>query len=164
MTALILSLLHPLGLCVALLTLTSIAYGFYDAFLQHLRKVPGPLLASLSPFWQVYLLLVRRQHIEYIRLHEKYGPVVRVGPNTVIINDSTYFSAWSKWDMADFWLAFRPDPVHLSHSKYNDVKAHTRQKKLSMGGCQMSAVLKNEFTMDKHISTLTAQIKARSGL
>lgn len=163
MVPLLLPPMHPMGLFLALSFLSSMVYGCYNLFLHPLRKVPGPLLAALSPFWQIYHFLGSHQHLEHIKLHEKYGHIVRVSPNTVIINDSTYFAEWSNWDKADWWLALRADPVHLAHSNYHDVKEHSRRKKLIMGGYQLSAILKNESTMDKHILTWTDQLQARVG-
>ncbi|KAJ7076208.1 cytochrome P450 [Mycena belliarum] len=48
-----------------------------------LRSVPGPLLAACTHWYTAYFDLVRDggflKHLEW--LHEKYGPVVRIGPN-----------------------------------------------------------------------------------
>ena len=151
------------GSFIALAILSAVGYCFYNIVLHPLRKIPGPLLASLSPFRQIWALHGGQQHIDHIKLHEKYGPVVRVSPDTVLINDSTYFAAWSNWDKADWWLAFRADPVHLGHNSYHEVKEHSHRKKLIMTGYQMSAVLKKESTMDKHVLMLATQLQKRTG-
>ncbi|KAL8692669.1 MAG: hypothetical protein Q9218_002342, partial [Villophora microphyllina] len=52
-----------------------------------LAKVPGPLIAKLTPWWQIYHSYAGDEFTVVQRLHRKYGKVVRVGPNTVDIAD-----------------------------------------------------------------------------
>lgn len=44
-----------------------------------LRKFPGPRLARLSKLYHVYLCNRENNYVALTRLHEQYGPVVRVG-------------------------------------------------------------------------------------
>jgi hypothetical protein len=53
-----------------------------------LRQHPGPFLASLTDWWRVYHTL--DIHNVSLRLHKKYGPVVRLGPNSLSLSDATY--------------------------------------------------------------------------
>lgn len=66
-----------LAVLVAILSLQAI----YNLYLHPLRAYPGPLLNRISPLpWAIALSSgssPRRAHL----LHEKYGPVVRLGPN-----------------------------------------------------------------------------------
>ncbi|KAG6859792.1 hypothetical protein C0995_003925 [Termitomyces sp. Mi166 len=52
-----------------------------------LAKYPGPLMCRISKLWMGFLSLGGKQHIYYLQLHEKYGDVVRIGPNELIIRD-----------------------------------------------------------------------------
>ncbi|KAJ4290360.1 hypothetical protein N0V90_010576 [Kalmusia sp. IMI 367209] len=45
------------------------------------RRVPGPLLTRFTKWWEYRAVLKGDSNLEYIRLHEKYGSVVRMGPN-----------------------------------------------------------------------------------
>lgn len=60
---------------------TLLAYIVYQRFLSPLAKYPGPFWASLTDFWLARQAMRPDCHRRYIRLHEKYGPVVRVKPN-----------------------------------------------------------------------------------
>ncbi len=61
-----------------------IAFFAYNYFQKGLYKVPGPFLAGLTNWYRIYYVLVgRRQDIHQNRMHEKYGDVVRYGPNLV---------------------------------------------------------------------------------
>ncbi|KAK3988501.1 Pisatin demethylase [Cladorrhinum sp. PSN332] len=50
-----------------------------------LRKYPGPFLAAFTNLWRFNLCLTKAfTYTDTIKkLHEKYGPVVRIGPNTL---------------------------------------------------------------------------------
>ncbi|KAK7753073.1 hypothetical protein SLS62_005023 [Diatrype stigma] len=80
-----------------LLLLLSVVYicylGIYRLFLHPLRKVPGPWYAAVSYWYEFYHDVIRDGHYvkEYPRLHEKYGPIVRVSPDRVHVDDANYF-------------------------------------------------------------------------
>ena len=44
-----------------------------------LAKYPGPILCKLTKFWTAWISLGGRAHIYYKKLHDKYGPIVRIG-------------------------------------------------------------------------------------
>ncbi|KAK4160016.1 putative cytochrome P450 pisatin demethylase [Cladorrhinum sp. PSN259] len=52
-----------------------------------LNKYPGPFLASLTDWWRFFDVYRRRPERTHIELHRKYGPVVRLGPNTLSFSD-----------------------------------------------------------------------------
>ncbi len=52
-----------------------------------LRDLPGPFLARFSALYRLSLVYRGKAPFEYRKLHNKYGPVVRVGPNHVSISD-----------------------------------------------------------------------------
>lgn len=44
-----------------------------------LYQYPGPYLAKLSNFYSMYIAASGKQHLHFERMHEKYGPIVRLG-------------------------------------------------------------------------------------
>lgn len=140
-----------------------LCYVVYHAYFHPLRDIPGPPLSRFSKLYLLGSFLRGEQHLEQMRLHDKYGPIVRIAPNFVIINDPAYFQMYFNWNKAKFWRAFRADPVHINHASEEDTELHKAKKKLVMPAYQMSAVAKNEFKIDKHISTLTRRLKERTG-
>ncbi|KAF9000695.1 cytochrome P450 [Cyathus striatus] len=52
-----------------------------------LAKYPGPLICKLTKFRFALLSLKGKQYLEYTRLHERYGDIVRVGPNELSIRN-----------------------------------------------------------------------------
>ncbi|KAJ3543133.1 hypothetical protein NM208_g3730 [Fusarium decemcellulare] len=56
-----------------------------------LRQYPGPKLAALTKWWDVYHTIKRDKFKVVHELHRKHGPVVRVGPNHVSFSSPTTF-------------------------------------------------------------------------
>ena len=54
-----------------------------------LRKIPGPFLAAFSNLPRVSWILSNRAHDIHIDLHQKYGKLVRFGPNMISVGDAT---------------------------------------------------------------------------
>ena len=52
-----------------------------------LKDIPGPFLAKFSNLWRIFDYYKLTQPITQRRLHAKYGPAVRLGPNLVSLND-----------------------------------------------------------------------------
>lgn len=52
-----------------------------------LRNVPGPFLASISNIDRVWSCAKGLQMNYHLKLHERYGPLVRIGPNHVSFAD-----------------------------------------------------------------------------
>lgn len=48
-----------------------------------MRHIPGPFLASISNFPRMSWVPTKRAHLILQEMHEKYGEVVRIGPNMV---------------------------------------------------------------------------------
>ena len=71
-------------LALALLTY-SLALAIYRRFFHPLAKVPGPFLAATTKLYQSYYN--RRFYLQIERLHQQYGPIVRITPNEVHLAD-----------------------------------------------------------------------------
>jgi len=51
--------------------------------LSPLAKIPGPKIAALTQWWMIYHEFNGDRTVTIHKLHEKYGPVVRVAPHEV---------------------------------------------------------------------------------
>ena len=60
-----------------------LAWFLRNRFNNGLQKYPGPLLASLTDWWRFWDVYRRSSHETHQKLHQKYGDVVRLGPNTL---------------------------------------------------------------------------------
>ncbi|KAG7286032.1 hypothetical protein NEMBOFW57_008331 [Staphylotrichum longicolle] len=64
-----------------------VAWLVRNRYHNGLNKYPGPFLASLTDWWRFMDVYKRRPELSHIALHKKYGPVVRLGPNTLSFSD-----------------------------------------------------------------------------
>ncbi|KAL6304641.1 cytochrome P450 [Sparassis latifolia] len=53
-----------------------------------LSNYSGPLLSKISKLWLVYVTSKGKQYLYVQQLHQKYGPIVRIGPNELSIIDT----------------------------------------------------------------------------
>ncbi|KAL1970557.1 hypothetical protein VTN77DRAFT_4201 [Rasamsonia byssochlamydoides] len=94
-----------LGLIVALLALL-----LRVTYRPGLRGIPGPFLARISPLDRILTALSGHQFKTHIKYHEKYGPLVRVGPNHVSFSDPDLlpivYGITSKFYKSDFYTLF----------------------------------------------------------
>ncbi|KIV99166.1 uncharacterized protein PV09_09120 [Verruconis gallopava] len=74
---------------LALLFLKFVATTVYRLTLHPLAKIPGPKLAAATWWYERYFdLYLGAQFFKQIgKLHEQYGPIVRINPNEVHVND-----------------------------------------------------------------------------
>ncbi|KAI2616722.1 cytochrome P450 [Hypoxylon sp. NC1633] len=65
-------------------------------YMSPLSRFPGPKLAALTTLYEAYFDLVSNGGGQFAfqvkALHAKYGPIVRVGPNEVHIDDPEYYN------------------------------------------------------------------------
>jgi hypothetical protein len=79
---------RPLAVLLVISTLVFILRATYLLFLSPLSKIPGPWYTAVSDLWVTYHSLRLDKCNAVHELLEKYGPVVRVGPNIVAFRDS----------------------------------------------------------------------------
>lgn len=65
-----------------------IAYLWRTYYYHGLNKIPGPLMAKFTSLWKWNI--VRQEQMPFVntKLHEIYGPLVRIGPNHVSASSS----------------------------------------------------------------------------
>ncbi|ESK85485.1 benzoate 4-monooxygenase cytochrome p450 [Moniliophthora roreri MCA 2997] len=125
------SLSEPLA--IVLFYLTSVVV--YRLLLHPLRKFPGPKLAAVTDFYQAYFDIVKGgAFLDHLReLHSEYGPVVRVGPNTLhFVNQKAYHDIYTQGQTLTKYKQFyecfgRSD----SFSFYDPKKARSRRALLN---------------------------------
>ncbi|KAK3307745.1 cytochrome P450 [Chaetomium strumarium] len=154
--------LHPwtaiLALLVTQLVLTRNRRG--------LRDVPGPFLASFSNLWKLRAVWKQNMHRENVRVHEDYGPIVRIGPNHVSVADpesmQTIYSVKNVYPKSAFYpLAeavyrgkFLPTLFTTQSNEY-----HARLRRGSARAFSMDVVVGLEEYCNKCISVLLQRLR-----
>ncbi|KAI8940568.1 hypothetical protein NX059_004245 [Plenodomus lindquistii] len=76
--------LYLFGLCLVVFAITHVI----QALRSPLRRVPGPYLARLTRFAEMYSIYKTDYSQHNVALHEQYGPVIRLAPNRYSIADA----------------------------------------------------------------------------
>lgn len=113
-----------------------------------LRKIPGPFLASISNLDRLWSCALGSQMSYHIRLHDIYGPLVRVGPNHVsVASDSAIqklYGISSKFYKSDFYSVFdiRTPMGELASTTFSvrDEAVHKTKKRLVANAFSMSTM------------------------
>lgn len=56
-------------------------------YYRGLNKFDGPFLASFTNLWKLWYAFTGSQKQMYVDIHEKYGDIVRIGPNEISFAD-----------------------------------------------------------------------------
>ncbi|KAI1389815.1 cytochrome P450 [Hypoxylon trugodes] len=155
------SFLSPLIIGLLLLRL---AYSRILAWYR-LRHVDGPWLARFSYLYMLLVTLNGQQSASYRALHQKYGPIVRIGPNDIIIDDPEIVrrmnTARSKYGRSSWYDAMRMDPYLPSLFAIQDTAAHDKLKaqlSFGYGGKENPTV---EDGIDEQLASLVALIRRK---
>ncbi|KAI5802953.1 cytochrome P450 [Geopyxis carbonaria] len=138
--------------------------GIRNVYFHPLSSIPGPLTAAISPA-QMYLnrLSGRGPHRNKA-LHDKYGPVVRIGPNSVsFINPRAWKDIYGhvagrptflKGDLYDN----KADPRPASIVTEQDPARHSKIRRLSSHAFSAKALGEQEDVVQGYVDLLVRQI------
>ncbi|PMD34344.1 cytochrome P450 [Hyaloscypha variabilis F] len=161
-------LLQPLFSYVSLQTIPILLIGVvviilattitYQLLLSPLRSIPGPFLASISPFPQLYHGLKGDRHLWIHKLHQKYGTHVRVAPNFVSVNTVTglhdIYGHGKKIRKSDFYSAFPAIKGAWNTHNAIDKQLHGRKRRVLSQAFSDNALKGMEEVMLLHIRQL----------
>ncbi|KAL5529670.1 hypothetical protein ACEPAG_5655 [Sanghuangporus baumii] len=153
------SLLVTYGLFYSILCLSIVFYRVSS--LHPLAKYPGPVMLKASKFGAVLYAFGGKQHILFKRLHDQYGPFVRVGPNEVSIVDVDAVQSVFAID------GTRKGPQYVAHYKPNtppnivtirNVNDHRERRKLWNHGFTTSALKDYQPILSSRVLQLTEHL------
>ncbi|KAE9368510.1 cytochrome P450 [Stipitochalara longipes BDJ] len=156
------------GIVVAVLALL---YVLYTRYATPLRKIPGPLLASITKLWLVQQTRGFDRHNVDIALRKKYGTMVRIAPNEVMVSSlgaiRTIYGAANSYRKGDWYSGCSSTagagPDDLSFFVDNDLEKLRIQRR-AVGPAYTAEAMKDlehdiDFIMKKNIKLM----RERSG-
>ncbi|KAI1211765.1 cytochrome P450 [Annulohypoxylon truncatum] len=130
-----------------------------------LRHVDGPWIASFSYLYMSWVTFSGKQAANYRKLNQKYGSLVRIGPNDLITDDPDLIrrmnGARSKYRRSSWYNAMRMDPYLPSLFSTMDTDEHDKLKaQLSFGyGGKENPTI--EADIDEQLASLMALIRRK---
>ncbi|KAL6882176.1 cytochrome P450 [Trichoderma longibrachiatum] len=158
--------LHLLGIFVGMFITWRVAVAFYNVWFHPLSKFPGP--PHMAAFYLPYMydtFICGNMHNTIRKLHQKYGPIVRVGPDHLAIDGSV---GWpevygQKTGQEEFGkvpeFLFQGDTTALIAAP-KDV--HRRQRRQLAHAFSDSALRAQEGVMKQYVDLLMSRFAERA--
>ncbi|GKT67738.1 cytochrome P450 pisatin [Colletotrichum tofieldiae] len=138
---------------VAFVLVTHLTISFVEWFRSPLRSVPGPPLASVTNLW--YFQRLKQGSFEKVNLalHEKYGPVVRYGPNRYSINDpevsKTVYGHGTQFIKSSWYTTWQPSEDVWNLFSDRSITRHSRNRRFYSNAYSMTSLVHYEPYLDE---------------
>ncbi|KAI0128207.1 cytochrome P450 [Hypoxylon sp. NC0597] len=165
----ILTMLFLLVILVGCISALQLLLQLFRHVTSPLRSVPGPFLARFTDLW--YLWKVKQGSFEKVNkeLHEKYGPVIRYGPNRYSFDDQTatkviygHGMQFAKSSWYDAWS--NPGTWNLFAER--NTQMHAQQRRQYQNAYSMSSLIEYEPFVDECANLFSQRLSelSQSGL
>lgn len=131
----------------------------HNVWFHPLRKFPGPTLAAATPLPFVWHLVFGTLPPWNIKLHARYGEVVRISPDELSFIGA---SAWKDIYMArpglpkpTFGMLETPNGV-WTMATVPDPEGHQRQRKIVSHAFSERALREQEYLFQKYVALILA--------
>ncbi|TDL19581.1 high nitrogen upregulated cytochrome P450 monooxygenase 2 [Rickenella mellea] len=143
-----------------------LSVGIYRVSPFHpLSRYPGPLPAKLSKFWSVWIASTGKQHEYFKRLHEKFGPCVRISPNELSFLDAGAIAPIMGNDglpKGPMWDGRRHPDWNPSLIGTRDIQDHKRRRNRWNRAFTSASVKEYEPTISRRALQLVEQLEKRA--
>ena len=135
----------------------------YRVYFHPLSSFPGPRIAALTRLWFIYHLISGDLVEEVYKLHEKYGPTVRVAP------DELSFTSGNGWRDIYGFRRGKPEmsketPFYQSGAHVETIitanpKRHAYLRRLMSRGFSEGALQEQEPTVQSYVGLLMDRLR-----
>jgi hypothetical protein len=142
----------------------------YRVFFHPLRNVPGPSLARLSKLWLVWHVRKGQSHLHFPKLHARFGPIVRISPNQVLVCDEdavrTIYGAGTSFTKGEWYRmcaapdkVWKPEDEVLDLLKEMNMEKYRRQRRAIGPAYSVAGLEKHEGLLDAYLYKFVAKLK-----
>ncbi|KGO39078.1 Cytochrome P450, E-class, group I [Penicillium expansum] len=150
------SVLGPVQTISLAIGLVFLGYISYMSYFHTLSQYPGPKIASLTSLWRAYYVYKLVLHEKLVKLHQQYGPVVRIGPNHLHFWDgeaiAPIYKGGRKMGKTQFYDAFTAFNPNLFGGRDEDI--HSLRRRQLAHGFSQTSVENFEPLINGHIEIL----------
>ena len=142
--------------------------AIYRLFFHPLARYPGPILAKLSSLYMISAASQCKDTYTRYDLHQKFGKVVRTGPNELCFADSASIkdiygqSAEPCLKAPQFYNGFTLTGLHSVFSA-QERSSHARMRRLLSHGFSERGVLSCQQELEQTIRTYLDAISSKAG-
>ncbi|KAL2414082.1 Cytochrome P450 monooxygenase [Exophiala dermatitidis] len=162
---------HPLSTLSGCLVLSCLFIAVYIRCRPGLRQIPGPFWASITPLDRLITAASGKQFLKHLEYHDKYGRLVRVGPNHVSFSDASLipvvYGITSRFMKSDFYSLFdvrnkdgQSIPTVFS---VRDARHHKALKRPVANAYSMSTLVELEPMTDDCIDIFQTKLDSKQG-
>ncbi|KAI0174798.1 cytochrome P450 [Pestalotiopsis sp. NC0098] len=153
---------------LAVAVVTWLGVSLVSEWLSPLRGYPGHPLARWTNLWRFFLVRTGDYHLRMQELHDKYGPVVRIGPNLLDLDYpeliKTLYGTDGKWRKTEFYhnnsaVVNGKTTYHLFSQ--TDHAEHARMKRPIAKYYSQSSLATLEPLMDKVVRDFCKELDTR---
>ncbi|KAK4671880.1 hypothetical protein QC764_609560 [Podospora pseudoanserina] len=133
-----------------------------------LRGYPGPFLSGYTNLWRLYHVRTGKYELTMKRLHDRYGPVVRIGPNLLDLDypelSKVLYGTDGKWRKTEFYhnnSALVNGKITYHIFSTTDQTEHAQMKRPIVKHYSLGSVLALESHMDNVLGELMQQLDNR---
>jgi hypothetical protein len=133
-----------------------------------LNHIPGPGLAPFTNLWRFFVVWGRRPELAHIRLHEKYGPLVRLGPRVVSVSDPAAISVIYALNAGFVKSGFYPVQQTIAKGRRlytmfstTDEKFHAKLRRAVSNAYAMSTLVQFEPLVDSTTLAFLDQLEKK---
>ncbi|KAI0337455.1 cytochrome P450 [Trametopsis cervina] len=131
-----------------------------------LARYPGPLMNKITNWWTYYHVKDGSQHLYYQALHNKYGDVVRIGPNELTFRDASLITPMmgtTGFPKGPNRLAAAMYPSVPSMITMRDPSMHAKRRRYWSRGFGISAVKEYQPLVQKRVAQFVDLLESRQG-
>lgn len=143
------------------------AITIHRLYFHPLAKYPGPFLAKLTDLYSTYHAWKGDRHLEFWRCHEKYGPIVRFGPNSLSFNSNTalkdVYGHKANVRKSDFYSAFPATKDAYSTHSAIDRAQHARKRRVLSHAFSDVAIRSMENHVLAHVRQFCTNLGEKDG-
>ncbi|KAL2690156.1 hypothetical protein Neosp_004224 [[Neocosmospora] mangrovei] len=138
------------------LTIFAVLFTLLRAGFSPLRAIPGPFLSRFTDLWYLWRLYRGQFEQENLELHERYGPIVRLGPNRYSFSHPDALKAIYGPSAAHLFPkspsyrpAAPPDPEKWTLFADENIQRHAKHRRLYQSTYSMSSLVTYEAYVDE---------------
>lgn len=153
-----------LVLFATVLTISAIAISTCVQWYR-LKHIPGPFIASFTSLWAYKSVSGMHYHEVIQETHERYGKVVRIAPNDVLVSDPDALwrinSARSSYSRGGWYGGIRFNPYGDSVFSEMNTAAHDKRKSKLFFGFSGKGLMDLEGSVDRQLAVLVDILKQK---